>query len=238
MAQSITAHDLERVKRANDSGLQPIVFIHGLWLKPSSWDRWIERFEEAGYAALVPDWPADSSAGLGQIADHYEHLVRELRMQPAIVGHSLGGVLAEMLAGRSASAASVAISPVPLLGVVPLTFEQFCYAVANAVNVREARELYESFAVSAPGEPALTETERRTSGRAPMLVVVGEMDYAVPSGAVRAAFEQKWAADGNVTEFSVLPGRGHSLTIDHGWSEVADAVQNFIERFAPSAVRK
>ena len=52
----ITAREAEQVERANASGRTPVVFIHGLWLLPTSWDRWAELFEEAGYAALTPSW--------------------------------------------------------------------------------------------------------------------------------------------------------------------------------------
>jgi pimeloyl-ACP methyl ester carboxylesterase len=181
----------EQVERANASGLTPVVFIHGLWLLPSSWDRWASVFEEAGYAALTPGWPDDPDTveeanahpevfahkTVGQVADHYAAVIGRLEKKPAVVGHSFGGLLTQIVAGRGLAAASVAIDPAPFRGVlplpisalksaspvlgnpanrnraVPLTYEQFRFGFANAVSEDEAMELYKTFAVPASGAP-------------------------------------------------------------------------------------
>jgi len=181
----------EQVERANASGLQPVVFIHGLWLLPSSWDRWATLFEEAGYTTVSPGWPDDPDTveeanahpevfahkTVGQVADHYAEIIARLDKKPALVGHSFGGLLVQMVAGRGIAAATVAIDPGPFRGVlplpisalrsarpvlgnpanhgraVPLTYEQFRYGFANAVSEEEAHELYETFAVPASGVP-------------------------------------------------------------------------------------
>jgi len=181
----------ERLERANASGLQPIVFIHGLWLLPSSWDRWATVFEEAGYTTVSPGWPDDPDTveeanahpevfahkSVGQVADSYAEVIGRLDKKPALIGHSFGGLLVQMIAGRGLSAATVAIDPAPFRGVlplplsalksaspvlgnpanhgraVPLTYEQFRYGFANAVSEDEAKELYETFAVPASGTP-------------------------------------------------------------------------------------
>jgi pimeloyl-ACP methyl ester carboxylesterase len=188
---SVSTIDAEQVDRANASGLQPVVFVHGLWLLPSSWDRWATLFEEAGYTALTPSWPDDPEtveeanahpevfAGktVGQVADHYDEVISRLEKKPAVIGHSFGGLLAQIIAGRGLSTTTVAIDPAPFRGVlplpisalksaapvlrnpanhhraVPLTYEQFRYGFANAVGEDEARELYETFAVPASGAP-------------------------------------------------------------------------------------
>src|SRR5713226_6365824 len=119
-AQTITEHEREEVSRANATALQPVVFVHGLWLLPSSWDRWAALFEEAGYTALTPTWPDDpetvdeanahpevfANKTVGQVADHMERVVRALTLKPAIIGHSFGGLLVQILAGRGCSAAT------------------------------------------------------------------------------------------------------------------------------------
>src|SRR3954467_6044561 len=191
MATTVTGHETEQVERANASGLQPVVFMHGLWLLPSSWDRWAAVFEEAGYTALTPSWPDDPEtveeanehpevfAGktVGQVADHYAEVIGRLDKKPAVIGHSFGGLLVQIIAGRGLSAATVAIDPAPFRGVlplplsalksgapvlhnpanhhraVPLTYEQFRYGFANAVTEDEAKELYETYAVPASGAP-------------------------------------------------------------------------------------
>jgi pimeloyl-ACP methyl ester carboxylesterase len=188
---TITDREAAQVDRANAAGVAPVVFVHGLWLLPSSWDRWAALFEEAGYVALTPEWPDDPEtveeanahpevfAGktVGQVADHYAEVIRSLDRRPVVIGHSFGGLLAQMLAGRGLSAATVAIDAASFRGVlalpisalksaspvisnpanyhraVPLTFEQFRYGFANAVSEDEARELYATFAVPASGTP-------------------------------------------------------------------------------------
>src|SRR3954452_5757606 len=186
---TIPPREAEQVERANAGGRTPVVFIHGLWLLPSSWDRWAEVFEEAGYAAVSPSWPDDPQtvdearahpevfAGktLGQIADHVADVIHALTAKPAVMGHSTGGLLAQMIADRGLSAATVAIDPGPFRGVLPLpvsalrsaapvlanplnrnravtlTLDQFKYGWANALSDDEAKELYDTYHVAAPG---------------------------------------------------------------------------------------
>ncbi|HEX6703701.1 MAG TPA: alpha/beta hydrolase [Albitalea sp.] len=279
---TITEHEAQQVARSNATGLQPVVFVHGLWLLPSSWDRWAAVFEEAGYTALTPGWPDDPETvdqakahpevfahkTVGQVADHFEAVIRGLATRPVVVGHSFGGLLAQILAGRSLSAATVAIDPAPFRGVlplpfsalksawpvlgnpanrnraIPLTFEQFRYAFANAVSEEEARELYDTFAVPAAGAPlfqaatanlnpwteAKVDTENRERG--PLLIVSGEKDHTVPWSIANASFKLQ-QRNANVTEIIEMPNRGHALTVDSGWREVAETALAFAQRFAP-----
>jgi non-heme chloroperoxidase len=271
----------EQIARANASGRTPVVFVHGLWLLPSSWYRWAAVFEEAGYVALTPGWPDDpdtveeananpevfAGKGVGQVADHYSAVIAQLERKPAVIGHSFGGLLVQMLAGRGLSAATVAIDAAPFRGVlplpftalrssspvltnpanyhraVPLTYEQFRYAFANAVSEQEAKQLYETFAVPASGLPLFqaatanlnpwTEAKVDTENpdRGPLLIVSGEKDNTVPRAITDAAFHRQQRNPG-VTEFVEIPGRGHALTIDSGWREVATTALSFVQRFA------
>src|SRR3989442_1305627 len=115
---TINEHEAEQVERANTSGLTPVVFVHGLWLLPNSWDRWVTVFEEAGFAAVSPGWPDDPETveeakahpevfahkSIGQVADYQEAVIRRLQKKPAVVGHALGGLLAQIPAGRGIAA--------------------------------------------------------------------------------------------------------------------------------------
>src|SRR5260221_9433925 len=108
---TLTGHETDQIERANQMGRTPVVFVHGLWLLPSSWDRWAKLFEEAGFVALTPGWPDDPDTvaeanahpevfahkTVGQVADHFDRIVRGLDRKPAIVGHSFGGLLAQIL---------------------------------------------------------------------------------------------------------------------------------------------
>jgi non-heme chloroperoxidase len=270
----------EQVERANASGRTPVVFIHGLWLLPSSWDRWAAVFDEAGYSSLTPGWPDDPDTveeakehpevfahkTVGQVADHYGDVIGKLTKKPAVIGHSFGGLLTQIVAGRGLSAASVAIDPAPFRGVlplpisalrsaapvlgnpanynraVPLTYEQFRYGFANAVSEDEAKELYETYAVPAPGAPLFqaatanlnpwTEVKVDTGNpdRGPLLIVSGEKDHTVPWAIANASYKQQ-ADNKGVTEIVEMPNRGHALTIDSGWREVAETALAFVKRF-------
>jgi non-heme chloroperoxidase len=277
----ITTSDLQQIARANESGLTPVVFVHGLWLLGSSWDRWASLFEEAGYIALTPGWPDDPESvaeanahpsafarkKVGQVADHFESIIGLLEQKPAIIGHSFGGLITQILAGRGAALASVAIDPAPFRGVlplpisalrsswpvlrnplnrrraIPLTYKQFRFAFANAVNEADARRLYNAFAVPAPGVPIFqaasanlnpwTQAKVRTKARdrGPLLITSGEKDHTVPWAIANASYKRQ-KRNAAITEITKIPNRGHALTIDDGWREVADIALAFVSRYA------
>ncbi len=279
--EGLAPFELAQIERAHSTGRKPVVFIHGLWLLPGSWERWAVLFEEAGFAALTPRWPGDPDSvetakahpevfakkTVGQVVDHFAEIVGGLPRKPAIIGHSFGGLMAQILAGRGLASVSVAIDPAPFRGVlalpfsalksawpvlgnptnrgraVPLTFEQFRYAFANAVSVDEARQLYEQFCVPAAGAPLFqaatanlnpwTEVKVDTVNpkRGPLLIVSGDRDNTVPRAISQATFDLQKRNPG-VTQFIEMPNRGHALTIDGGWREVADSALKFVRRFA------
>src|SRR5881398_4122729 len=271
MTDAVSRTTSEQIERANATDRTPVVFVHGLWLLPSSWNRWAELFEEAGYPAVTPGWPDDPETVeeakahpetfahkmVGQVADHFAKAIAQLKKKPAVVGHSFGGLITQMLAGRGLAAVSVAIDPAPFRGVlplplsslksaspvlgnplnrnraIPLTYDQFRYAFANAVNEDEAKQLYETFAVAAPGLPLFqaaaanlnpwTEVKVDTTNpeRGPLLILDGEKDNTVPWAIANASYKRQKRNPG-VTEIRKIAGRGHALTIDSGWREVAD----------------
>jgi non-heme chloroperoxidase len=273
-------HEAEQIARAKESGRTPVVFVHGLWLLPSSWDRWAAFFEEDDFVALTPGWPDDpvtveeakahpevfAGKSIGDVAAHYESIITQLDHTPVIIGHSFGGLIAQILAGRGLSAAAVAIDPAPFRGVlplpisslrasrpvlgnpanfhkaIPLTYEQFRYAFANAVDEDEAKALYDEFAVPASAEPLFqaatsnlnpwteAKVDSENPNRGPLLIVSGEKDHTVPPVLANAAYDRQARNEG-VTEIVEMPGRGHALTIDHGWQEVAETARAFVRRF-------
>jgi non-heme chloroperoxidase len=280
-ATQISQRELNQIEHANATKATPVVFIHGLWLLPSSWDPWAALFEEAGYAALTPDWPGDpgtveqaranpevlAKKTLKQVADHTTAILKALHKKPAVMGHSTGGLVAQMLAGQGLSAVTVAIDPGVFRGVLPLpfsvlkgvgpfllnpatrgraitlTFDQFTYGWANALDEKEAKELYDKFHVAGSGIALVqmgnanlnpwTESKVDTMNpdRGPLLIIDGEKDHTVPWAIANAAYNLQKRNPG-VTEIAKIPNRGHALTIDHGWREVAETALAFVKRFA------
>src|SRR6266511_2774876 len=231
-AQTITEHELEQCQRANTTGRQPVVFVHGLWLLPSSWDRWVALFEEHGYVALTPGGPEDpetveqakahpevfAGKSIGQVADHFETIIRGLDRKPAIIGHSFGGLLTQILAGRGLAAVSVAIDPAPFRGVLPLPISA----------LKSGSPVLGTTANLNPWTEAKVDTAN--PGRGPLLIISGERDHTVPPAIANASYKQQQDNQG-VTEIVQMPNRGHALTIDHGWREVADTALAFVKRF-------
>ncbi len=276
---TVTSAERDEVARANASGRRPVVFVHGLWLLSSSWDRWRSVFEDAGFATLAPGWPDDppsieqarahpdafASKMVQEVTDHYLETIAELNVKPVVVGHSFGGLIAQKIAGEGAAVATVAIDPAPFKGVlsvplsslrssapvvghpsslrhgVTLSFEEFQYGWANALDEDEARALYEEFHVAAAGNPIFqvvtanlnpfseTKVDTNNPNRGPLLLIGGEADHTVPVKPTEQAYKIQ-SGNAGLTEFVVLPNRGHSLTIDHGWAEVAQTALDFIVR--------
>jgi non-heme chloroperoxidase len=278
----LTTQEQQQIDRANTEGKQPIMFVHGLWLLASSWDKWRAFFEEQGYTTLAPGWPDDpqtvadatddpevfADKRLKQVTDHYADAIRQLKTKPAVIGHSFGGLIAQQLADEGLSAVTVAIDAAGFRGVLPLplselksgapvlsnpanyhravalTYEQFRYGFANTLEEDEAHALYDQFAV--PGSGTLvfqgaaanlnpwTEDRVNTKNpaRGPLLLIAGEKDHTVPLSVVTAEYKLQ-QRNPAVTEFREIPGRGHSLTIDHGWRDVAEIALAFIAKQLP-----
>jgi pimeloyl-ACP methyl ester carboxylesterase len=296
----ITEDEQHEIREANQSGRTPVVLVHGLWLLPSSWDRWAELFQHAGYATLTPGWPYDPKTieeakakrkgfrgmPIGQVADHVEQVIGVLNKRSVIIGLSFGGLLTEILAGRGLAAASVVISPAPSHNVlplrisgaitidptvpsklvalrpappalrnpankhraVPLRYDEFREAFANAVDEHQAKRLYEQFCVPISAEETFAEevfqpaeatnvnpgtapeVDYKNPDRGPMLIIAGGKDHTVPVAISRTAF--KWEQNnGGTTEYVELPDRGHAMVIDDNWQEVAEMALKFVRRF-------
>jgi non-heme chloroperoxidase len=188
---SLTTRETQEIGRANTSGRNPVVFVHGLWMLAASWQPWRSFFENNGYATVAPGWPDDpetiaqaranpevfAGKSIRQVTDHMAEVISALQHQPAVIGHSFGGLITQQLAGRGLAAVSVPIDSAPFRGVLPLplsalrsafpvignpanyrravmlTYEQFRFSFANAVSENEARRLYEAYPVAGSGIP-------------------------------------------------------------------------------------
>ena len=280
---SISERERREIEAANASGNTPVVFVHGLWVLPSSWANWADVFNQAGYAPLAPDWPDDpetieearanpdvlAKKTLKQVADHTTEIIDALDKKPVVMGHSTGGLLAQILAGRGLSAATVAIDPGVFRGVLPLpasvlkgvgpflvnprtrgraitlTFDQFKYGWTNALDENEAKRLYDTYHVAGSGIALAqmgnanlnpwteSKVDTRNPDRGPLLILDGEKDHTVPWAIANAAYKRQ-KRNPSVTEIKQMPNRGHSLTIDHGWPEVAQTALDFVQRFVPA----
>lgn len=212
-ATRLSPRERTEIDAANASGRQPVLFVHGLWLLAGSWRPWAEMFEAAGYAPVCADWPGDPATpdaaranpqalagnSLGRILSHLEALAGALDRKPILIGHSVGGLLVQMLAARIGAPVTVAISPAQFRGVLPLPFAafrwaipmlsnprnaqravqltpaQFRYAFTNALDAAEASRLYADLHVPTSGRPlfqaALANLNPWTEARVPARAV-------------------------------------------------------------------
>jgi non-heme chloroperoxidase len=253
------------------NGRTPVVFIHGLWMHPDSWQRWVELFRAAGYAPIAPAWPGDSASvaearahperlaniGIDAVTEHYAQIIRGLGTKPIVVGHSFGGLFAQKLLGMGLASAAIAIDPAQMRGVLPLpiaqlksalpvlgnpfnykravalTPKQFHARFANAVSEAESNDLHAKYAIPGPGRPlfeaafanVFPNTAARVNigaDRGPLLIIGGGKDNTAPETVTRAAHKLYRKAR-TVNDYKVFPDRGHSLVIDSGWKEIANA---------------
>ena len=257
---------------------RPVVFIHGLWLHATSWNRWLELYRDAGYEPIAPGWPGEpgtvraarenpdlvADTGIDDAAAHFAEIIGALDTKPIIIGHSFGGLLAEKLLGQDLAAAAVAIDPAQIKGVLPLplaqiraalpvlgnpanlhkavslTAKQFRFGFGNELSEEESDELFEQWSIPAPARPLFqaaaanfalhSEAKVNTANehRGPLLLISGKQDHTVPDVTTRSTLKQ-YRDSTAVTELKQFEGRGHSLTIDSGWREVADATLDWLE---------
>ncbi|MGW4774527.1 alpha/beta hydrolase [Nocardia sp. NPDC004278] len=242
-----------------------VVLIHGAWFHMSCWQGWAERFTSHGFVVRFPGWPGESASvaqvrhdigqlgdlGLAALTTHYEKIVRSYDNPPVLIGHSVGGLIAQQLLGAGLARAAVALAPLPANGVPlggapprrawhldfgPLPRTQFRHVVANAVGEEEAEQLFEQYAVPAPlrlladlgldrtaGGSADTTVNVANPARGPLLLISGQEDRMVPDAVTRSVFKL-YGDSPAVTDLKQFADRGHSLVFDSGWRAVADYV--------------
>ncbi len=257
----------------------PIVFIHGLWLHPLSWQPWIDMFQDAGHKATAPGWPGVAptvqasrdnpdeiaNRGIEEVTEHYRAILAQSAVAPVLIGHSFGGMIAQKLLGEGRAAAVVAIDAAQIKGVLPLplsalhstlpvfknpankhravslTSEQFRYSFGNAIEEEESDELWARWAIPAPGRPlfeaaaanfslhspAKVDTDNPTRG--PLLLMMGGKDHTVPESITKSTAKQYRHSPAE-TDLQEFANRGHSLTIDNDWRDVAQTALNWLDK--------
>jgi pimeloyl-ACP methyl ester carboxylesterase len=258
---------------------KPVLFIHGLWLHPTSWAPWESFFGDAGYAVTSPGWPGDrpsvdearadpesvANFGIAEVTDHLANIIDAMDDDPILIGHSFGGMIVEKLLDDGRGVAGIAIDAAQIKGVLPvplsslkatlpvfknpankhravmLTAEQFRYAFGNTLTPEESESLFDRWAVPAPGRPLFEaatanftphspdQVDTENSGRGPLLLIMGGQDHTVPEAITKSTLKQ-YRHSSAVTDLVEFEDRGHSLTIDHGWQEVAESCLQWLQK--------
>ncbi len=254
---------------------KPVVLIHGMFMNSLCWENWIPRYQAKGYRALAPAWPGrdktiealrknhpDSKLAklkLNDVVRYMAEYIQGLDEKPAIIGHSMGGLVVQLLLQRDLAVAGVAIDPAPPQGVfttafsfiksnfpainpfllnqpVMMSFEQFQYAFVNALPLNEQRAAYDRYCV--PESRRVPTQSLGVAGRVdfkkphpPLLITAGEKDHIIPASLNRANFK-KYQASNSQTDFKEFTGRDHFLIGERGWEEVADYCLAWLEKAA------
>ena len=251
-----------------------IVFVHGMYMTPLCWEGWKGRFESRGFRCLVAGWPGrdepvetlrkkhpDPQLGtlnLRAVVDRYVSLIRGLDEKPLIVGHSMGGLVVQLLLQEDLASAAVAIDSAPPQGVfsarwsflksnwphinpfapqgnpIEMSFKRFQYTFVNGLPLEEQKAAFERYVVPesrrVPAQ-SLTSAARvdfKKAG-APLLMIAGASDHIIPAGLVRSNFA-RYRRPGSLTELKEFPGRVHFIIGQKGWEEVADYAAAWLER--------
>ncbi|MEV7007946.1 alpha/beta hydrolase [Streptosporangium sp. NPDC051022] len=244
----------------NSSISIPVVFIHGLWTHEGGWEKWMELFNAHGYQALAPGRPGDRR-GITEITRHVAGIIRVLPGPPIVIGHCLGGLVAQKLLGLGLARGGVAIAPPQFRGIrlpsptqirtvwplldedtdtIGFTREQFHERFANGLSREESDDLYGWYHIRWDTQPVLeiagANMSRRSPAavdtrgkRGPLLLIAGKEDRIVPPSLVKAAYG-RYRDTRSITEYQAFEGRGHSLCVDHGWADVAEAALSFLDR--------
>src|SRR5215467_12704151 len=236
---------------------KPVVFVHGYFVDASVWARWLERFAARGIPAFAVNLRgrADSRPGIdlgrasiGDYADDASAVARQVRAS-VVVGHSMGGLIAQKLAERGDVEACVLLAPAPPRGIPVLSARvarrQIKY-MPDILRLRPVRPSHEDLreivlnCVPPNEQDALLAAMLPDSGRAglemsitgvpvdadrvrcPMLAVAAEHDRFIPPRIVERVARRYGAP------FEVLPGRGHMLIVEPGWEQLADRVERWI----------
>jgi len=251
-----------------------VVFVHGMYMTSLCWEHWIGHFEAAGYRCLAPGWPGRDKAvdllrkahpdpelgrlTLRAVVDHIRKLAGSLDEKPILVGHSMGGLVVQLLLQQDIAAAGVAIDSAPPLGVftlswpflrsnwphinpfvaqdrpIAMSFERFQYTFTNSMPLAEQRAAYDRYVVPESRRvPAqgLTRVARIDFGRPrpPLLLIAGSDDHLIPPSLIRANF-RRYRLPASLTDFREFPGRKHFIIGQTDWKEVADGVLSWLNQ--------
>jgi pimeloyl-ACP methyl ester carboxylesterase len=257
-----------------------VIFIHGMFMSASAWDDWVELFKSKGYNVLAPGWPgrdkppdvlrreldpAVAQLTLPALVDFYAGIAGQLPDAPILIGHSMGGLILQLLMRRGLGAAGVAIDPAPPQGVLSaklsfwrsawpvvnflasankpnlMPFKTWQYSWVHTLPEEKQHEAYERFVVPESrrvGRGALTNAAAVdfAAPHPPLLFIAGAADRLIPAGLVKKVAAKYQSKSPSLTDYKEFPGRTHFICGQDGWQEVAGYVLEWLDN-QPAANR-
>lgn len=250
-----------------------IVFVTGAFVSHTTWKDWEKYFTKKGYKTIAPPWPfKDAPAAalrkrqpndtdlaaltLSEVIDSYAAIVKKFPQKPIVIGHSLGGLITQILVNRGLAAAGVAIHPVPPQGIIPyefsflrgggkslglftsikktylMSFKDWQYAFVNGMPLKEQKAAYDAYTIPESkivARGGLTSAARVdfSKAHAPLLITAGDKDTIIPAHLNRRNFG-RYPQKGSVTEYKEFPDRNHYVVGQKTWKEDADYILNWL----------
>jgi len=249
-----------------------VVFITGAFVHHSCWDDWKIYFESKGYQTIAPPWPHKNASAetlrnshpnkeiaanrLAALTDYYDNIVKQLPEKPILIGHSIGGLIVQLLLQRGSGIAGVAIHSVPPQGIITfklsflkagwgplgfftsvrksflMSFSQWQYAFTNGMDTDSQKEAYYKFAIP---ESKLIVRDTITKAakvhfenpHAPLLLTSGTDDHTIPSSLNYSNYK-KYKKSNSVTDYKEFKGRNHFVLGQPTWKEDADYILNWL----------
>lgn len=252
-----------------------VMFVTGAFVTHHGWDEWIKYFESKGYKAIAPAWPYKDGSPqelrdrqpndiklalltLNEVVDSYANVAKSLPEKPIIIGHSLGGLMTQILVSRGLAEAAVAIHPVPPLGVFPyefsflkagwrslglftsvkktylMSFKTWQYAFVNDMPLAEqkaaweANTIPESKTVARGGLTSAAKVDFKKP-HAPLLITAGEKDHIIPPHLNYRNYKA-YKPNGSVLEYKVFKGRNHFVLGQDTWKGDADYILEWLNK--------
>lgn len=251
-----------------------IVFIHGMYMTPLCWEQWLYHFQAKGYRCMAPAWPGrdkpvealrknhpDPQLGeltLSTVLEHLARFIQSLDEKPILIGHSMGGLIVQLLLQRDLAAAAVAIDSAPPPGVfttrwsflksnwphinplapqsqpIQMSFERFQYAFVNTLPLDEQRAAFEKYVVPesrrVPAESltAVAQVDFKKPGP-PLLLIAGSEDNIIPASLNKSNYA-KYRRPASITDFKEFAGRTHFIIGQRNWEQVADTIASWLNQ--------
>lgn len=251
-----------------------VVFIHGMFVTNDCWKGWMEWFTKQNFICHAPAWPTKDKSveqlrkehpdpeiaklTLGKIVDQYETFIKTLSAKPILIGHSMGGLITQLLVQRGLAHCGVAIDSAPPKGVITTKFsflksnwkaispfasknspymmslETFCYTFANGFEPALQKRIYDHVVVPESrrvATAALTKAAKIDFNKphAPLLFIAGSEDHIIPSSLNQTNYK-KYSDQGSIKHFKEFQGRTHFIIAQEGWEQVAAYVCDWVER--------
>ncbi len=249
-----------------------VVFITGAFVGNNCWDEWSAYFESKGYKTIAPPWPNKeaspeelrnrqpdegiASNRLAVLTNYYAGIVQGFEEKPILIGHSIGGLIVQLLLQRGLGVCGIAIHSVPPQGIITLkfsflkagwgalgfftstkksflmSFRGWQYAFANGMTCEEQKQSYYKFAIP---ESKLVVRDTISGAakinfenpHAPLLLTSGSDDHSIPASLNYSNYK-KYKKSNSVTDYKEFKGRNHFVLGQPTWKEDADYIFDWI----------